>query len=141
VHGQKYWFVVCIDDCSRFFVLTRQFSHEPTTKEVTRLLEKLDRKPENILSDNGSQFREKWKKWCKGYGIEPHFAHPYYPQDKGKVERSIRNLNREFVYQLRRFPGWLDGKIDEYREWFNHSLFHRGVNAIPAELYCVTLES
>jgi IS30 family transposase len=135
VQGRKYWFLVCIDDYSRFLVLAEQFDHDPTTKEVTDLLEHQKRKPKQILSDHGKQFRENWKSWCSEHGVEPLYAHPSYPQDKGKVERCIQNVNREFVNHLRKFPEWLKGKLSEYREWFNHSRFHRGVKAFPAELY------
>ena len=51
------------------------------------------------------------------------------------MERCIQNLNREFVNHLKEFPGWLDGKLREYREWFNRSRYHRGIKAFPAELY------
>jgi transposase InsO family protein len=135
VHGKKYWFLVCIDDYSRFLVMTEQFDHEPKTMEVTALLEKRKRLPRAILSDHGPQFKEKWRKWCRQHGIEAHFAHPSYPQDKGKVERCIQNLNREFVNHLRKFPGWLKGKLQEYMECFNHSRFHRGIKTHPADLY------
>ena len=138
VHGRKYWFLVCMDDYSRFLLLTEQFDHCPKTREITALLEKMDRRPESILSDNGSQFQEEWKRWLRRNGIKPLFAHPYYPQDKGKVERAIRNLNQEFVYHLRRFPEWLNGKIDEFREWYNNSRFHHGIKDIPARLYGVS---
>ena len=30
---------------------------------------------------------------------------------------------------------WLKGMVHEYREWFNHSRFHRGIKALPADLY------
>nr|MDO8132767.1 DDE-type integrase/transposase/recombinase [Candidatus Njordarchaeum guaymaensis] len=135
VQGKKYWFLICIDDYSKFLIAAEQFTHEPTAREVTALLEKQKRLPKAILSDHGQQFKEKWKKWCRQHGIETHFAHPSYPQDKGKVERCIQNLNREFVNHLRKFPGWLKGKLHEYREWFNYSWFHRGINTFPAELY------
>jgi len=135
VHGKKHWFLVCIDDYSRFLVLAEQFSHEPKTSEVTALLERQNRLPKAILSDHGPQFKEKWKRRCRQHGINAHFAHPSYPQDKGKVERCIQNLNREFVNHLRKFPGWLKDKLHEYREWFNYSRFHRGINAFPAQLY------
>ncbi len=82
VHGQKYWFLVCIDNYSRYLILAEQFDHKPTTREVTMLIENQDRKPKSILSDNGSQFKEQWKGWCREQGIQPLFAHPYYPQDK-----------------------------------------------------------
>jgi IS30 family transposase len=135
VQGKKYWFLVCIDDYSRFLVSAEQFDHELTTNEVTAMLEKQKRLPKAILSDHGSQFKEQWKKWCNEQRIEAHYAHPSYPQDKGKVERCIQNLNREFVNHLRKFPEWLKGKLGEYRDWFNHSRFHRGVKAFPADLY------
>ena len=137
VHGQKYCFVVCIDDHSRYLLLAEQFDHDLSTAEITGLLERLGRKPEGILTDNGGQFKDNWERWCKEKGITPHFAHPYYPQDKGKVERCIRNLNQEFVHHLRRFPEWLKGKIHEYKEWYNRCRYHRGIEGMPAELYGV----
>ena len=135
VQGKKYWFLVCIDDYSRFIVLAEQFDHDPTTKDVTDLLERQKRRPKQILSDHGKQFREDWKSWCTEHSVEPLYAHPSYPQDKGKVERCIQNLNREFVNHLRKFPEWLKGNLRKYREWFNHQRFHRGVKAFPADLY------
>ena len=135
MQGRRYWFLVVIDDYSRFLVAAKQFDHDPTTVEVTSVLGRLRRRPRQVLSDHGKQFRDDWKRWCGGHGVEPLYAHPSYPQDKGKVERCIRSINREFVYPLRRFPGWLDGRLREYREWFNRSRYHRGVKAFPAELY------
>ena len=135
VQGKKYWFLVCIDDFSRFIVCAEQFDHDLSTAETVAVLEKQKRFPKAILSDHGPQFKEQWKSWCSGIGVEAHFAHPSYPQDKGKVERCIQNLNREFVNHLRKFPQWLKGRISEYRDWFNHLRFHRGVKAFPIDLY------
>ena len=135
VQGKKYWFLVCIDDYSRFIIAADQFDHELTTAETVAVLERQGRLPKAILSDHGSQFKEQWKDWCREHGVEAHFAHPSYPQDKGKVERCIQNLNREFINQLRKIPQWLKGQIGDYRDWFNHSRFHRGINAYPADLY------
>ena len=134
VQGKKWWFLVCIDDYSRFLIAAEQFDHELTTAETVAVLEKVGRLPKAILSDHGSQFKEQWKDWCSAHGIDAQFAHPSYPQDKGKVERCIQNFNREFINQLRKFPGWL-GHICDYRNWFNHSRYHRGVKAYPADLY------
>ena len=117
--GKKYYLLVCIDDYSRFILLLELFEHCPTTKEITSALQKLNIKPEKILSDNGAQFREQWANWCKENKTEAIFAHPYYPQDKGKVERTIRNLTEEFVDLLSKFPKWLNLKcIEEWRCWF-----------------------
>ncbi|MFN4132766.1 MAG: DDE-type integrase/transposase/recombinase [Candidatus Hadarchaeales archaeon] len=134
LHGRKYWFPVCVDDYSRCLLLFERLDHEPTTNELTELLEDLRRKPEKILTDRGGQFKETWKRWCRDNGIEPLYAHPYYPQDKGKVERTIRNITEEFINLLRKFPEWIDRPPD-YRRWYNRCRFHRGINACPAELY------
>jgi len=136
VEGIKYYFVICIDDYSRYLLLAEQLDHSPSVEEICKLLEPLIKKhkPMKILTDN-NPFREEWNEWCKYNKIEALHAHPYYPQDKGKVERTIRNVAEEFVYLLKKFPGWLDGKIKHYQRWYNEKRFHRGVNAYPYELY------
>jgi transposase InsO family protein len=136
LQGQKYWFVICIDDYSRYLLVFAYFAHDPTTQEVFKLLKLLIKKhkPKKILTDNGNQFKETWKELCNEYGLEAIFAHPYYPQDKGKVERSIRNVSEEFIYLLKKFPEWLN-KMSEYVRWHNTERYHRGINATPQQLY------
>ena len=113
------------------------FDHCPKTEELTSVLQNFKARPLKILSDNGGQFKEQWKKWCKSFGCEAIFAHPYYPQDKGKVERTIRNLTEEFVDLLSKFPKWL-GNMEDWRCWFNEKRFHRGVKDYPANLYVLS---
>jgi len=136
IKGKKYYFVICIDDYSRYLLLAEQLDHCPTIPEICFLLKPLVKKhkPKKILTDN-NPFKEEWDSWCKENKIESLHAHPYYPQDKGKVERAIRNFGEEFLYLIKDFPEWLDGKIKEYQKWFNTKRFHRGINAIPYELY------
>lgn len=134
LRGRRYWFPVCVDDHSRYLLVFGQLDHEPTTDCLTDLLEKLRRKPEHILTDRGGQFKETWKRWCEENGVEPLYAHPHYPQDKGKVERTIRNVAEEFVSLLKRFPRWF-GRNQEYRRWYNRERFHHGIDAQPAKLY------
>lgn len=133
--GKKYYIFVAIDDYSRFILLLKLFDHCPTTNDLTSALQKLNINPKNILADNGGQFREQWKKWCLENNIKPLFAHPYYPQDKGKVERTIRNLTEEFVNLLSKFRHWINGKLEEWRIWFNEKRFHRGIKDYPARLF------
>jgi len=133
--GKKYFILVCIDDYSRFILCLKLFDHCPTTDDLTSALQTLGIKPESILADNGGQFREQWKKWCTENKINPLFAHPYYPQDKGKVERTIRNLAEEFVNLLGKFKHWINGKLEEWRIWFNDKRFHRGIKDYPSNLY------
>lgn len=140
IQGKKYYFIVCIDDYSRYLLLSEQLDHCPTTLEVAILIMKIMRghKPLNILTDNGPQFNEEWKSFCEAHGINALFAHPYYPQDKGKVERTIRNIAEEFTNLLKRFPHWLNGQIKQFKRWYNNSRFHRGINTVPKRLYVGT---
>jgi len=136
LEGKKYYIFVVIDDYSRYILLLSLFDHCPTTKELTSVLQKLKIKPEKVLADRGVQFKEQWKEWCKEQRIEAIFAHPYYPQDKGKVERTIRNLAEEFVNLLQKFTHWLSKKcLEQYRKWFNRDRYHRGIKEYPINLY------
>lgn len=137
IQGKKYWFVVCIDDYSRYLVLLEQIDHCPTTMEVALLLMRHMRghKPLSILTDNGAQFSVEWENFCEEQGIKALFAHPYYPQDKGKVERTIRNVAEEFTDLLTKFPHWLNGAIKSFRFWYNNSRIHRGIGTMPRLLY------
>lgn len=135
IQGKKYWFIICIDDYSRYLLLTEQIDHAPTTEDITFALEKLGKKPSNILTDNAKIFAKKWKLWCMYNEIKPLYAHPYYPQDKGKVERTIRNVAEEFIYLMPKFPEWLNGVIEDYKNWFNNYRFHRGIGTVPTALY------
>ena len=136
LEGKKYFIFVVVDDYSRFILSLELFDHCPTTNELIFALQKLEIKPENILSDNGNQFKEQWKDCCLKNKIQPILAHPYYPQDKGKVERTIRNLAEEFIDLLLVFPQWFNKEcIEKWRRWFNEKRFHRGVKAYPNEIY------
>lgn len=131
--GQEVLVPRCIDGYSRFIIAAEQFEHELATAATVAVLERQSRLPKAILSDHGSKFKEKWKDWYRQHGVEALFAHPSYPQ--GKVERCIQNINREFINQLRKNPQWLNVKISEHSDWFNHSRYHIGINAYLADLY------
>lgn len=139
LQGKKHHFIVLIDDYSRFLLLFKMLDHVPTTNELFKLITPLIEKhaPKNILADNGAQFRKQWEKELKFLNVTPLFAHPYYPQDKGKVERCIRTLTEEFIETLKKFPDWCN-KIDEYSFWHNEKRFHRAINCAPAQLYLKT---
>ncbi len=134
--SKKYYFVICIDDYSRYMLLAEQLEHDPAVEEIREMLKPYVKKynPKNILTDN-NPFKEEWDNLCKANSTEPLHAHPYYPQDKGKVERAIRNIAEEFIYLLTKFKEWLDGKIKSYKRWFNNKRFHRGINNYPAKLF------
>lgn len=133
--GEKYYFLVVVDDFSRYLLVYHCMTACPTTEDITNILSHVARirTPKKILADNGPQFREEWEEWCKEYQIIPLFAHAYYPQDKGKVERAIRNVSEEHVKLMRKYPEWMN-KLDSYRRWYNTKRYHRGIQATPIQL-------
>ena len=141
LHGRKYFFLICIDDYSRYMLLAEQLNHDPTIEEIGQIIGPYVKrhKPKSILTDN-KPFKKSWEAWCKEQGVKALFAHPYYPQDKGKVERAIRNISEEFIYLMKKFPEWINGLISKYVKWYNEKRFHRGIKDYPANLY-VKLET
>jgi len=136
IQGKKYYWVICIDDYSRYTVFARQYDHAPAALEIWKDLRPYveKHKPQKILTDN-NPFRKEWDKALEEASIESLHAHPYYPQDKGKVERAIRNFAEEFIYLIKKFPEWLDGKLEEFTKWYNEERYHAGIKNIPARLY------
>jgi transposase InsO family protein len=136
VEGKKYYFAIAIDDYSRYLLISKEFDYCPDTEELEDVMKPLIKKhkPKKILTDNGPQFKQKWEEFCKENEVKPLLAHPYYPQDKGKVERTIRNVAEEIIYLIKKFPKWLH-KLSEYRNWFNTKRYHHGIKGYPAELY------
>ena len=135
--GKKYYFIVCIDDYSRNLLCLQLLDHSPNIPEICQAIDGLVEKyhPKKILTDN-NPFKDSWKAWCIEQGIEPIFAHLYYPQDKGKVERANRNIAEELINLITIFHKLLSGEqIDKWMKWFNEERFHRGVKDYPANLY------
>jgi len=134
-NGKKYELLVCIDDYSRYILLLHVFDHSPNIQEISEAIKNLISKyhPEKILTDN-NPFQNSWEEWCKSVNVEAVFAHPYYPQDKGKVERTIRNITEEFIDLLVHFSMFFE-RIQEYKDWFNEKRYHRGVKDYPAKLF------
>jgi len=135
--GKKYCFIVCIDDYSRNILCLQLLDHSPNIPEICQAIDSLVKKyhPKKILTDN-NPFKESWKRWCSENNIEAVFAHVYYPQDKGKVERTNRNITEELINIIIRFHTLLSKEeIEGWKIWFNSNRKSLGVNACPSELY------
>jgi len=75
------------------------------------------RYPKRLLCDNRSQFRsDDLKFWCKTNRVKYKPAPPYYPETKGKVERTIRNLKEEYLVLDKVFEN-VSFLLDEYIDW------------------------
>ncbi len=135
--GKKYSFIVCIDDYSRNLLCLQLLDHSPNIPEICQAIEGLVKKyhPKKILTDN-SPFKDSWAVWCKEQGIEAIFAHPYYPQDKGKVERANRNITEELINIITIFHKILSREeMEGWIKWFNNDRINLGIKDYPANLY------
>ena len=135
--GKRYSFVVCIDDYSRNLICAKLFDHAPNIPEISQTILPFTEKyhPQKILTDN-NPFKNSWKTWCDKQGIEAIFAHPYYPQDKGKVERTNRNIEEELINIILKFHKLLtDLEIESWINWFNCERFSYGIKDYPRNLY------
>ena len=135
--GKKYYFVVCIDDYSRFLICVKLFEHSPNIKEISQTILPFIEKhrPQKILTDN-NPFKNSWKLWCNEQDIEAVFAHPYYPQDKGKVERTNRNVAEELINIILHSHRLLnEQEITSWINWFNQKRFSYGIKDFPTNLY------
>ncbi len=137
--GKRKFILVTIDDYSRFDVVLHVFQKDPSTQDIvgvlTHAFNKYE-KPQRILTDNGAQFKVEWTELLKqDYCIEAVFAHPYYPQDKGKVEREIRNVSEEVIRVAKVLSQPLEVILLKYHEWRNHNRFHYGIRGYPVQRY------
>jgi transposase len=136
--GKRKFILVAVDDYSRYDVALQVFQKDPSTQDVVNALTQAFQqygKPQRVLTDNGGQFKEEWKRLVKEHGSETVFAHPYYPQDKGKVEREIRNVSEEVIRVAKVLKQPLEVILLQYREWRNNFRFHYGIKDFPARRY------
>jgi transposase InsO family protein len=135
--GKRMYALVIIDDHSRFIVYCGLYS-SIRKEEVIAALEWTVKRygyPKRFLCDNGPQFKSHdLKRWCKTNKVKYEPAPPYYPETKGKVERTIRNLKEEYLVIDRVFEN-ASSLLSEYIEWFNTVRYSLGVERIPASFY------
>jgi transposase InsO family protein len=136
IEGRAMLALIIIDDYSRYLIscrLFRSIATEHVTGELSDCIEKHGT-PRKILVNHGPQFKERFLDWCTRRGIEVIYAPPRYPQAKGKVERSIRTFNEEFLVLGTVFENHI-ALMDEYEQWFNRERYHLGICDYPVNLY------
>ncbi len=135
VQGKKYWFLVCIDDYSRFIAAAEQFDHELTTAETVAVLESKSgfRKLFCLIMDGS--LKNNGKTGAVSIALKRTWLIHLTRRTRARLNGAFRTLTESSPICLGRFPSGSTVKIGEYKDWFNHSRFHRGVKAYPAELY------
>ncbi len=135
--GKRLYALIIVDDHSRFIIYCGLYVSIRKEEVIAALESAVNRygKPKRLLCDNGSQFKSHdLKHWCKTNKVKYEPAPPNYPETKGKVERSIRNLKEEYLVLDKVFEN-VSLLLSEYIEWFNNVRYSLGVKGIPASFY------
>ena len=108
--GRSLYKITVVDDHSNYRLASR-LSWDATGPTVAEVLEEAIRVygvPEELLSDNGAQFRGRKGgvtvdvgELCRKYGIRQVFASPNHPQTIGKAEHAHRDDKMEFFDGVR----------------------------------------
>jgi transposase InsO family protein len=149
----KLHLLAILDDRSRFIVAARWY-RSSEERHVIDLLRQafLDHGlPNEVLSDNGSQFKTikgenstRYYKLLALLGVKPIYHAPHHPETKGKLERWFGTVQSNFVPEARlRVEKQPSIKLDQYNrlfdrwlEWYNHEHSHSSLDGqAPAKVY------
>lgn len=100
-------------------------------------------RPENINSDQGSQFTcEAWLEKMKEYGVNASMDGKGRATDNAYIERLWRTVKREYVYLMPANDGWeLEQGLDKFFKRYNFERAHQGISRKkPADLYRTSLK-
>jgi len=137
--------LVAIDDASRYCVGGRwiQDKREPTLLgAVAAILEQAGR-PEAILTDRDTLFygpatRQRglttYQLGLEALGVKTSFAKAYKPRTKGKVEKFIQTLERDFIGESRdqvHTLSELQLAWEQWQEWYNRRRPHASLGDLP----------
>ncbi len=153
-HLGRVYLHAAIDDCSRFIVAacyTRDQKGINTLRLLRSAFEEYGR-PNQILADNGSQFRNvlndlgtKYTRFLEILDVEPIFSKPRHPQTKGKLERWFETVIRSFLAEARFYVQshpettleYLNRMLQEWVHWYNFEKKHRSLPGLvpPATMF------
>lgn len=109
-HLGKLYLIAMLDDSSRFIVAAQYFKSQKggNVLKVIRDAVVGYGRPNQILADNGTQFRNligelgtKYSRFLDHLDINPIFAKPHHPQTKGKLERWFGTVKQMFLPEAR----------------------------------------
>jgi transposase InsO family protein len=142
--NRRLYLVAFLDDHSRFIVSFGLHASQstPLVMEVLRAAISCYRPPEEILTDNGSQYvtwrgRSEFARELEKRGIRQIVSAPRHPQTLGKIERFWGTLWRECI-ESAIFLDLEDARrrIGHFIDHYNFQRPHRGLKGlVPADRY------
>jgi len=142
--NRRVYLVAFIDDYSRFIVSYGLHASQssPLVLEVLRAGMTNYGTPEEILTDNGSQYitwrgKSAFTKELEKHGIKQVVAHPRRPQTLGKIERFWGTLWRECIESaVFRDLGDAQARIGLFIDYYNFQRVHSGIEGlVPADRF------
>lgn len=130
--------LVVLDDYSRYtrsLIVEKNGTASHAISFLKKCMAELG-KPERILTDNGTQFRKTFDKFCKSIQVKHVKSRVRHPQTLGKVEAVNKMLGGCFKLD---FLTIMQGqrKLDAFMEWRNQMHFHSIIQSTPANAYGV----
>ena len=153
-HLGNLYLIALLDDCSRFVPAAQYFKDQKGLNVIKVIRDAVMEygRPNQILADNGTQFRNligdlgtKYSRLLEHLGIGPIFAKPYHPQTKGKIERWFSTVRQMFLVEGRHFiknhPSSsfteFNRLFQDWVDWYNTEKPHRSLpqKKPPASVY------
>jgi len=109
------------------------------TRVLDRAIARVGAAPKYTVTDQGVQFRDVFKRWCRRTGVAPRFGAVGKHGSIAVTERFILSMKTEFLRRiLVPFDGLeLRNAIARYIDWYNGCRPHRSLGgATPLEVYC-----
>lgn len=140
-HLRQLYLIALIDDCSRFVVAAQYFRTQQGINVIKIIRDAILSygRPNQILSDNGTQFRNmlgklgtKYSKLLEMMDITPIFAERNHPQTKGKLERWFETVIQMFLiearFSVKKVPkcslSVLNEMFQKWLTWYNTKKSH-----------------
>lgn len=128
--------IAFIDDHSRYIVHAEFFNNATTENTLLAFDAAIKKygKPDNILTDNGTQFTPArgeigpFTRWCEEKGINHILGRVHHPQTNGKIERWFGTYKMEYDERF--------SCLNEFVTFYNDVRIHQGISyARPLERY------
>ncbi|MHA1232723.1 MAG: DDE-type integrase/transposase/recombinase [Candidatus Helarchaeota archaeon] len=156
-HLKQIFLIGLLDDCSRFVVSAEYFRTQEGKNVIKIIRDAVINygRPNQILADNGRQFRSvmeelgtRYTKLLESMGVKPIFSKPYHPQTKGKVERWFGVIKQMFLPEGRNHVSShpdcsladFNQELKKWVEWYNFEKPHESLphKCPPAKVYFET---
>jgi len=150
----KLHLLAILDDRSRFIIGARWFMTDRDDHVLQLLRSSFEKHglPNQILSDNGSQFKNpvgttnntRYARLMLALGVKPVYHRARHPQSKGKLERWFGFVDSSFMPDARKqvdeHPGFsvsdFNKLFDRWVDWYNNDHHHASLEGkTPAAVF------